>query len=1320
MRRALLVVAVMVCGCGGVETTGTPEEVREVHRANGGCPNSGGGGPPELMADFPRVIKRSQKATFTAVATTSGGCQITKPCCYPTWDRCVDDYYEVRDIGRIDVTEGYPRSPNYLATCSPPLYSQTWTCVNSTYLSLGTHGVYGYVTANPTQCNIQPVDKEYYFGDITVIPDDDSPNDGPPEPCEGIGEPVNVMTGNVYFTVPVFARPTGVTPLTLRLSYNSRDVSYTATGMFGLGFKTEWEEAYSTVATGVTKYASGNGRGFYLASTGGVFAPLNKRWNASVTASGSETLLALPDAVRHFDTATGRLASTEDRWGNRLTVARDANNRVATVTDAFGRALTFVYPGTSQRVSEVKDPSGASIATFTYSGDLLTAVVFADGRRETFVYDGYARIATRTNALGKVVERHTYEQSSWGRALTSEIEGGAEKYTLAYSTGSTKVTDGLGREATYTYRSLGEVKRVTQVQGTCACGPRLKRDYDKYDRTLWTEDAAGHRTTFGWTESDLTSVTDALGNVVRREYAGGRLTAVVDQLNNRLTFARNAQGDITSIVDPTGATVLTTTYTASGLPATVKYANTTKTWAYEWTSGDLTKVTDPTSKYVASTYDVRGRHLSFTIPAGAYALAYNDATRQETLTLPGKQVYTVTKDLAGRVATIVSPAGTEAWAYDGAGRIASYTTAAGQAVTFEYDLMSNHTATVQDGLRWETKYDDFNRPVEAKWPDGRKEAMVWSDDDLLASLTQRDGTVVTNAWDAAHRQTTAGDATWAYDARGLPLSAANGADTLKWTYDSMGRATSEESTRLGSLLAREYAANGAQTALKVNGAAVASFAQDDAGRPTSETWFGKTFARAWDTSGRAGAVTYPNGVITTPTRNANSQLTKVLAKKGTTTLFSATYTLNSGGRRTAKALSDAAYSETYTLDADNRLKSVKRGTTLVGSFAFDARNNLSAVVGGAATYDSSNRILTYPGLTFQHDALGNLTRKSNGVDVWDYGWQASGLATAKRNGVSAASFVYDPLGRKIERTVSGAVTTCVHDGRRCLVEQSGATTTRYVTGEAPWATESGGAWKFFTTDGLGSVAKVTDLNGAVVQTRQYNAFGKPEVVTTSGLAFAGQTYVAEIGLSDFPARFYDPETGRFLSEDPAGFGPGSINLYNYTGNGPHDRIDQTGEFWWLVGLGAAAGGWYLWGDDIVKYCSGTTIHGDTPMERLRDLDRIGRGLAPKLAAGLTGAALTKFGKAFETHVGITGPKTGFWINGRRRFPDDALWAPCVREAKCWKHLPWRRDLADQFKDEADIAKAMGKPFQLDIPAASTIDPKMQGFLDSLGAIIKRW
>ncbi len=57
-------------------------------------------------------------------------------------------------------------------------------------------------------------------------------------------------------------------------------------------------------------------------------------------------------------------------------------------------------------------------------------------------------------------------------------------------------------------------------------------------------------------------------------------------------------------------------------------------------------------------------------------------------------------------------------------------------------------------------------------------------------------------------------------------------------------------------------------------------------------------------------------------------------------------------------------------------------------------------------------------------------------------------------------------------------------------------------------------------------------------------------------AFTGREFDFESGFYFYKARYYDPLTGRFISEDRRSFQPGDLNLYRYVSNTPEsgDRI----------------------------------------------------------------------------------------------------------------------------------------------------------------------
>jgi RHS repeat-associated protein len=102
---------------------------------------------------------------------------------------------------------------------------------------------------------------------------------------------------------------------------------------------------------------------------------------------------------------------------------------------------------------------------------------------------------------------------------------------------------------------------------------------------------------------------------------------------------------------------------------------------------------------------------------------------------------------------------------------------------------------------------------------------------------------------------------------------------------------------------------------------------------------------------------------------------------------------------------------------------------------------------------------------------------------------------------------------------------------------------------------------YIQADHQGSVIRVTDSVGAVVNSYAYDAYGR-RLAATEGVEIAygytGREYDAESGLMYYRARTYDPATGRFLQTDPLSFAAGDLNLYRYVGNDPVNAVDPDG------------------------------------------------------------------------------------------------------------------------------------------------------------------
>jgi RHS repeat-associated protein len=104
------------------------------------------------------------------------------------------------------------------------------------------------------------------------------------------------------------------------------------------------------------------------------------------------------------------------------------------------------------------------------------------------------------------------------------------------------------------------------------------------------------------------------------------------------------------------------------------------------------------------------------------------------------------------------------------------------------------------------------------------------------------------------------------------------------------------------------------------------------------------------------------------------------------------------------------------------------------------------------------------------------------------------------------------------------------------------------------------AW--YLTDRLGSVRVLTDSTGAVIDLINYDGFGN--IISESNAAnsdrylFTGREFDRVTGLQYNRARYYDPTTGRWTTEDPTGFAGGDANLYRYAGNDPTNQTDPYG------------------------------------------------------------------------------------------------------------------------------------------------------------------
>ncbi len=133
------------------------------------------------------------------------------------------------------------------------------------------------------------------------------------------------------------------------------------------------------------------------------------------------------------------------------------------------------------------------------------------------------------------------------------------------------------------------------------------------------------------------------------------------------------------------------------------------------------------------------------------------------------------------------------------------------------------------------------------------------------------------------------------------------------------------------------------------------------------------------------------------------------------------------------------------------------------------------------------------------------------------------------------------------------------------LSNSNALQTRYLHGDQVdqlFARQDAGVQYWYLTDYQGSVRDVLDNSGNVKDAINYDGFGNIISETNSAYrgsyAWTGQIFDTATYLQDNRARWYDPSTARWMSQDPLGFDAGDSNLYRYAANAPTIATDPSG------------------------------------------------------------------------------------------------------------------------------------------------------------------
>jgi RHS repeat-associated protein len=272
----------------------------------------------------------------------------------------------------------------------------------------------------------------------------------------------------------------------------------------------------------------------------------------------------------------------------------------------------------------------------------------------------------------------------------------------------------------------------------------------------------------------------------------------------------------------------------------------------------------------------------------------------------------------------------------------------------------------------------------------------------------------------------------------------------------------------------------------------------------------------------------------------NYDATDQLTSASHTTQANENYTYDLNGNRTNagvqtsgnnQLLTDGTYNYAYD-DEGNRISRTTIATGAVTEYGWDYRNRLMQVVeknaAGVVTRSSN----------YKYDVNNNRIAKT--VDLDGVGTQVATTERYVYDG-SHIALVFDGAGNQLQRFLHGTQVDQV------LAQEN-------ANGDLLWA----------LTDHQGSVRDVVDNQGNLLNHIVYDSFGNVTNETNSAINFrfgyTGREFDAETGLYYYRARYYDPQTGQFIGQDPLSFGAGDSNLYRYVGNNSVNSSDPFGLF----------------------------------------------------------------------------------------------------------------------------------------------------------------
>ncbi len=920
-----------------------------------------------------------------------------------------------------------------------------------------------------------------------------------------------------------------------------------------------------------------------------------------------------------FEYDNNQLARAQDSVGRHIAFRRDSAGHIVSIdvynAVAQGRWVTFAqyqYDPNNDLVAVV-DPDGYS-TRFQYDAHRMSEYTSPSGLVFHYRYDDDGRcVETWGDYPGRVDESLSADVPAMLADGITPAKGVHHVKIMFGPDGFVEVADSLQVQRVTSGSGHGGAEK------TVSAGSVTTREFDAYGYLRELTDPLGNTTKFERdSRGRLMSETDPLGRTVRyaREERGFVIETVMPD-GSLYAYGYDKQGNIISMTDPLGGTTQYTRDSRGLVTEIIEPVGACTQFRYD-ALGNVVSRLEPNGATLTVEYDYFGRPVVLRGPVGAtVTAAYSNSGRCVAIRDADGTTTQYVRDGEGRVTERVNALGqTIRYRYAGYDRLIAIEHPGGEVTRYRYDREGRCVEAWNElSERYRSQFTPMGLMRDESFFDGR---LLSYKRDAMGRVTEiRSGTgeITKLEYDAAGQlvKKTLPDGSehvFQWDACGLPIGMRSPAGEFLLQRDALGNVLKEIQVVGGQSFEVRHGVDRAGRVTELEGSFGYSqrIERDASGNPTRiQTGDGGDLSYHRDAGGGEIARIFGSGGRLELDFDVVGNLTQLRTRSSQKTSHMPTTPVV--GSATApditleRQFSYNALSELvgvwdtlrrnsieYTYDARHRLTGRTVDSKSRQEFDYDGAGNVFPR-GEPRRYAAGSRIEKRNADSYDHDSQGRIVEKRRalptGVERTRYFWNAEGmLERVEAPDGATISFTYDPVGRrvlkKVERKVNGSIerstTRFVWDGDRLVHEirrQAAASGDPIVEERTygwsenalvPWGMRirrNGSddvTWAYYVLDQAGMPMALADASGEILCEYERSPWGeltaRPGARIDSPIRAQGQYADPEIGLHYNRHRYYDPETGRYISPDPLGLIP-DLNQYRY-GDNPITDIDPFG------------------------------------------------------------------------------------------------------------------------------------------------------------------